>query len=656
MSVSKAALVLTAILWISTDASAGPIASPFGQQGPLILDSQIVGGATPHAAASPQDALAAVAGGTDHLRTGDYVVAVPDGDCLTATHTCENVPVMFNRTDTSGARAASVTFQLSAALMLCDVPGASIHRGTWLSGYANAAYQVLNNGGGSYTVDQSILGNPCGITTGGQLFTVDVKASGADGTGTIAITNVTVRDCANAPLPGDPGAPASITIDTAGPAAVANLAASQVKTANPPGQTTGITVTFAAPGDAALTEVYAARFGNYPEYDDSPGAGSVPAIPSYPPASPWVLTSATTSGSVVYPGGRDFWYFVVFTKDACGNVSAVSNVTTGTLNYHLGDVTDGAHPGQGNNQVDGLDLSLLGNSYGITLSDPSAEGYLDVGPTTDYSVNARPTTDNRVDFEDLMMFAINFDLVSRALPQAPRPAILRSPSLAMTLTSSGDRVFARLALSDNADVVKGVHAPLFFDRSALELVSVARGALLDQQSGQAFLGRVDEQSGTAVDVALLGEGRALSGNGEVAVVEFRRLSGSSLPTLGKVALRDVNNRPAAHPTSRSNETAVASPRLSAPARLELVGARPNPFGQATEIVFRLPAATSVSLRIYDVTGRLVRALQDGILDAGEHVARWDGRTAEGSPAASGIYFYTFQASDVRETRKLIFTR
>ena len=228
----------------------------------------------------------------------------------------------------------------------------------------------------------------------------------------------------------------------------------------------------------------------------------------------------------------------------------------------------------------------------------------------------------------------------------------------MTLTTSGDRVFAHLVLSDNADIVKGVHAPLFFDRSALELVSVARGALFDQQGGQAFLGQVNEANGASVDAALLGQGQALSGDGEVAVVEFRRLSGTSLPTLGKVALRNVSNHPAAHPVVGSNETAVASPVVSAPlpARLELVGARPNPFGQATEIVFRLPASTSVSLHIYDVTGRLVRSLQDGTMEPGEHVARWDGRTADGSQAASGIYFYTFRANDVRETRKLIYTR
>jgi hypothetical protein len=64
----------------------------------------------------------------------------------------------------------------------------------------------------------------------------------------------------------------------------------------------------------------------------------------------------------------------------------------------------------------------------------------------------------------------------------------------------------------------------------------------------------------------------------------------------------------------------------------------------------------VKLSVFDVTGRLVRRLEEGVVPAGEHAARWDGRAADGSVAASGIYFYTFQAGDLRETRKLIHTR
>src|SRR6185369_4067130 len=141
-------------------------------------------------------------------------------------------------------------------------------------------------------------------------------------------------------------------------------------------------------------------------YDN--GGGSVPAVPgSYPPAG-WTLTGVTASGQTDEPATRDFWYYVAYAKDACGNVAPVSNRTNGTLDYHLGDVSDGFTPGQGNNIVNTVDISLLGMHYGLSGGALAGFEYLDVGPTTDASVNGRPTTDGKTGFEDLVMFAINY--------------------------------------------------------------------------------------------------------------------------------------------------------------------------------------------------------------------------------------------------------
>ena len=94
--------------------------------------------------------------------------------------------------------------------------------------------------------------------------------------------------------------------------------------------TTKVGITFTAPGDAATVEVYRAGYGQYPEYDDNGGA--VPATPgSYPPGPPWVLTSVGASGQSDETTQRDFYYYVAYAKDACGNVGPVSNQTGGTL-------------------------------------------------------------------------------------------------------------------------------------------------------------------------------------------------------------------------------------------------------------------------------------------------------------------------------------
>jgi hypothetical protein len=73
--------------------------------------------------------------------------------------------------------------------------------------------------------------------------------------------------------------------------------------------------------------------------------------------------------------------------------------------------------------------------------------------------------------------------------------------------------------------------------------------------------------------------------------------------------------------------------------------RPNPFNPETVVPYSLAAEGRVTIRIFDVAGRLVRTLVDGRQTAGPHVARWNGKADRGRPLASGIYFYTIRYPD-----------
>ena len=160
--------------------------------------------------------------------------------------------------------------------------------------------------------------------------------------------------------------------------------------------TTKITLAWSGVPSGSTVEVWRKGYGNYPGYDNGPTPGSIPSAPtSYPPTG-WTLTSVSASGQTDEPSSRDFYYYVAYVTDQYGTRSDVSNRTGGTLNYHLGDVSDGATAGQGDNSVSTPDLSLLGAHYGLRGSAVDAYNYLDVGPTTDLSVNARPTTDNKI--------------------------------------------------------------------------------------------------------------------------------------------------------------------------------------------------------------------------------------------------------------------
>ena len=570
--------------------------------------------------------------------------------CISTVTPCVTVPFEIDRGDIADMRAFSVTFTLSSELMLCSGLG-SIDEGTYLNGIGPTHFEILDNTGGSYTVDCAILGLPCGQTADtGTLFTVDVKAAGGDGTGTLTVTAVDFRDCGNGGLPAAAGPAAAITVDATPPVAVADLSATQKKTLNDADGTTKIDLAFSAPGDAATVEVYRAPFGYYPEYDDDGGAE--PAAPSYPPPAPWALTAVTTSPDTDEPA-RDFWYYVVFTKDACGNVSAVSNKTGGTLSYHLGDISPSGPPGD--NSVGTADISGLSATYGKNHGDGGYNNHADVGPTDDDSVDGLPETDNAVQFEDLLMFAINFGQVS--IPYVVGTAADLSgerPELVLLTEGSarpGGLLEAKLVLQGNRALVKGIHAVVAFDRASLELLEVSEGDLIGAQGAPVFFKDLEADAGRVVDLAALGRGVALEGSGEVAVLRFRSLDGG-VPVLAEVDLRDaVNGRIGAGERIASRGAA----RLDEPAqaaRLAFLGARPNPFGQETSLAFELPAATAVRLQIFDVTGRLVRTLASGEMGAGRHGIVWDGRSDEGRRLGGGIYLYSFQAGRLESTGKI----
>lgn len=85
----------------------------------------------------------------------------------------------------------------------------------------------------------------------------------------------------------------------------------------------------------------------------------------------------------------------------------------------------------------------------------------------------------------------------------------------------------------------------------------------------------------------------------------------------------------------------------------LATASPNPFRTATTIGFSVPAAGPVRLAIYTVAGRRVRTLVDEVRTAGPHVARWDGRDAEGHAVASGVYLCRLQAGSSVQRKRMV---
>ena len=92
----------------------------------------------------------------------------------------------------------------------------------------------------------------------------------------------------------------------------------------------------------------------------------------------------------------------------------------------------------------------------------------------------------------------------------------------------------------------------------------------------------------------------------------------------------------------------------APVSYRLHPSQPNPFNPVTTIRYDLPKTSSVSLRVYDVAGKLVRVLVDRVFQKADwHVASWDGRDDRGHRVASGVYIYELRADSFRDTRRMV---
>ena len=80
---------------------------------------------------------------------------------------------------------------------------------------------------------------------------------------------------------------------------------------------------------------------------------------------------------------------------------------------------------------------------------------------------------------------------------------------------------------------------------------------------------------------------------------------------------------------------------------------PNPFNPTTTIRYSIEKPGQMSLEVYNVKGQLVKTLQQGYLDTGQHSVTWNGRDASGNSCASGVYFYKLRSNDRVLVRKML---
>jgi hypothetical protein len=91
---------------------------------------------------------------------------------------------------------------------------------------------------------------------------------------------------------------------------------------------------------------------------------------------------------------------------------------------------------------------------------------------------------------------------------------------------------------------------------------------------------------------------------------------------------------------------------------ELLQNYPNPFNPETWIPFKISKATDVTIKIYNISGQLVRTLNLGHQESGSYftkarAAYWNGRNEAGERVASGVYLYYIKAGSFSSTKKMV---
>jgi len=90
-----------------------------------------------------------------------------------------------------------------------------------------------------------------------------------------------------------------------------------------------------------------------------------------------------------------------------------------------------------------------------------------------------------------------------------------------------------------------------------------------------------------------------------------------------------------------------------PSEFSISSPYPNPFNPITNIDYNLPEDSVVDLTIFDVMGRRVKTLIKNHRAAGYSSIQWDATNDLGESVSAGLYFYTIEAGNFRQTKKML---
>ena len=98
---------------------------------------------------------------------------------------------------------------------------------------------------------------------------------------------------------------------------------------------------------------------------------------------------------------------------------------------------------------------------------------------------------------------------------------------------------------------------------------------------------------------------------------------------------------------------ISNEEPNIPQKITLYQNYPNPFNPVTTLSYHLPQDSYVVLSIYDMKGSLVKNLVNEIRTAGMQSIQWNATNNIGRTVSAGVYLYSIEAGEFRQTKKMI---
>ncbi|MFT4604961.1 MAG: hypothetical protein ACI9W4_001700, partial [Rhodothermales bacterium] len=165
----------------------------------------------------------------------------------------------------------------------------------------------------------------------------------------------------------------------------------------------------------------------------------------------------------------------------------------------------------------------------------------------------------------------------------------------------------------------------------------------------AFLGDVDGDGMAEVAIGIQGVDDSLYTYAEVfnpADSTTTRSVTSVRPNENRVFMRILSGD--------GTNVFVEDTRIVLPSDYKLSANYPNPFNPSTSFTLTLPLDKTVSVRVYDVAGRVVKTIASSRhMAAGTHEFTWDGTNEVGAQVASGTYLYALEYGNFRQSKTMV---